>query len=333
MSSITGTESAAAASETVMAPWAAALLQDQPLANYHLIEALAASERAAVFKAEDRRLERVAALKIMVPEKTPSGEVVENFFDEARAVARVRAPGKLVRALDVGRSGPLFFYASQYLPGGSLASRMVRRERRRWYEKEALAVVRDAAEGLQALFEQGLVHRRLAPGNLLHDDTAKHWAIGDVGCATEIAFGGPEEAVGARPDYASPEQCAGEINVDIRTDLYALGVLWYQLVTEELPFAAPTAEETMRMHRETEPTAPRERDPRLSQATSRLIMWLLSKERDSRPRTPRDFLAKLRQHPLLAEVDAETETEADSEAPPAPETRLEDKTPDAEFLD
>lgn len=291
-----------------MPEWAAELLAGGSLAHYRLREAVAANERAAMFKADDQRLERAVALKVLRPAGVPPPAAVENFFDEARAVARVRQPGRLVRALDVGRAGPYFFYAMQWLRGDSLADRLARRERPRWYEREALAFVRDAAEALRALFEEGLVHRRLAPGNFLYDDNAKAWTLAEVGCQTEIVHGDVAALARARPDYAAPELCAGELNVDIRADLYSLGALWHLLLLGEPPFPAASADEMMRAHLEAAPVAPRDRDERISPASSRLILWLLGKEREDRPRSPKDFLARLSRHPLLADA-------ADNDAP------------------
>lgn len=297
-------------------PFVAEWLEAQPVPNYRLGEPLAWRENVAVFRARDQRLERDVALKIMRPARAPSGEAIERFFDEARGVARLRAPG-LVRALDVGRAGPLFFFASRYLRGESLAARMVRRERARWLEKDVLRLMLSVAHALRDLYEHGMGHRRLAPGNLLRDESARRWVIADVGCDTGILYADALSSHRARPWYLAPEQVDDDPVIDIRADLYALGAIGYHCLFGASPFAPENgdidADVLLDRHRRAPLEDPRERDPRLSAATARLLTNLLEKDRDERPRSPKILLARLARHPLL-EGDS---PEGDGDTPPS----------------
>ena len=122
----------------------------------------------------------------------------------------------------------------------------------------------------------------------------------DAGVCMALRFPDEEAARRAYACHASPEQSAGDPNIDIRSDLYSLGSLWHMALLGAPPFKGEPDEQLRRRQEEDAPAA-RELDPRISSATSRLIGWLLSREREERPRTPQEFLAKLAQHPFWAE--------------------------------
>jgi serine/threonine-protein kinase len=269
---------------------------EQPFPGYTVTERLGRGGSAAVFRAKDSRLDREVAIKALIPDLEHNEDAVENFFNEARNVARLRHPN-VVRGLDVGRAGKYFYFAMEYVRGESLAQKLERLERGRLGEEEALRIVRETAVGLQYIFENGLVHRDLKPGNLLLSAEGGV-KICDLGVAREVVAPRQEDFVKASPAYASPEQARGDFDIDIRADLYGLGCTWFQMLTGNPPFQKTTPEETLRAHLEEEPANLRELDPRLSAATSQLVLWLLEKDRDNRPRTPQDFLRKLDKHPL-----------------------------------
>lgn len=280
---------------------------EQPFPGYEVLEKIAQGGMGAVFLARDLRLDREVAIKALVPHLASHADAVEQFFNESRNVARLRHPG-IVRGLDVGRAGKYFYFVMEYARGETLAAKLQRLERGRLPEKESLEIVRQAAEALQYIFENGLVHRDLKPVNLILDGKGGV-KLCDLGVAREIEHPGHDAFVKGSPDYASPEQITGDPNVDIRADLYGLGCTWYHMLTGQPPFRSATPEETLRRHLHEEPKNLRELDPRLSAATSELVRWLLMKDRDERPRTPQAFLARLMKHPRL---------EGASESPAAP---------------
>lgn len=284
--------------------FAAAILERQPLKGYCLQSCLAGSERCAVFKADDRTMERTVAVKIMRPWTGREG-AVEEFFSLAGSIARLRCPG-VARGLDAGRCDGDFFLAYEFLSGETLAAKLTRRQTGRLNEKEALRLAADVAGVLQGLFELGHPHCHVKPSNIVMGEGGKV-GLADIGFAWNVAWPDDAAAFASQPDFLAPEKIAGELNVDIRGDLYSLGATVYFALAGAPVFRGSDAADTLRLHLEAKPASLRDLDPKLSAATSELVLWLLEKDRDARPRTPRDFLKRLKKHPLLAEAAAAEE--------------------------
>ncbi|MDR2390114.1 MAG: serine/threonine protein kinase [Planctomycetota bacterium] len=275
------------------------LLAEQPFPGYRIEKSLASDDRRAVFKAESGLFEQAVALKVMQP-WPERHNAAEDFFPLAGSIARLRTSAA-ARGLDAGRSGRIFFLAYEFTPGENLAERLARRQSGRMSEREALRMVRELARSLQKLFESGQPHGNLKPSNIMLLPEGGEVRLLDIGFAWTLAWPDDADAFAAAPDFLAPERIRGDLNVDVRGDLYSLGAIWYRLLMGEPVFKASTPGETLRMHLDAQPTPPRERDPRLSAATSGLILRLLEKDRDARPRTPRDFLRRLGEHPLFGE--------------------------------
>jgi serine/threonine-protein kinase len=278
------------------------LFEAQPFSGYELQECLEAEGRSAVFKARDAAMERTVAVKALSPSARRES-AVEEFFAEAGSVARVRAQGVL-RGFDAGRGGGAFFMAHELARGDSLDDRLSRRQTGKFTEREAFDIVRRLAGALELLFAAGQRHGDLRPKRIILLPGGELRLAG-IGFAWQTAFADDDGAHLAKPEYLSPERIRGDENYDIRADLYALGCLWWRMLLGEPPFRGSTPGETLRMHLETDPASPRELDPRLSAATSQLMLALLAKDRDARPRTPRDFLKRLAGHPLSENGEGE----------------------------
>lgn len=279
---------------------AQAELWDQPLPGYEILETLHVQRDARMLLARDLRLERTVAVKVLHLDLVHNENAIEHFFNEARNVARLRHPN-LVRALDVGRAGSYFFFVMTHVRGQSLAQRLASLERSRLQEKEVLGILLRGAKGLQAIFEAGLAHRNIKPGNLLLPSSGG-LRITETGVARELAYPSPEAFVRANAAYASPEAAEGETVLDIRADLYALGCCGYEALLGRPPFQGDTADVILQKHREEEPENPRDIDIRISAGTGQLLLWLLRKDRDRRPRTPQQVVSKMMEHPLIHEV-------------------------------
>lgn len=299
--------------------FAADIMARQPFRGYELTACLAADDRRAVFKATDRNMDRTVAVKVMRPFPGRAG-VVEEFFSLAGSIARLRCAGA-VRGLDAGRGDGDFFLAYEFAAGESLAAKLARRQTGRLTEKESLKTIRETAGVLHNLFELGHPHGNLKPANLVLGDGGKAKLL-DIGFAWTLAWPDDQAAFAACPDFLPPERIREDLNVDIRGDLYSLGAIWHWLLTGEPVFRGLTPADTLAMHLEKKPVSVRELDPRLSAATANLVLWLMKKDRDARPRTPREFLRKLRSHPLLQEegggdVEAGDEEAEEGASPPA----------------
>lgn len=313
-----------------MTEFAAGVFEKQPFRGYELRQALASGDRNAVFKAHDKNMDRPVAIKVMRPWRGRDG-VVEEFFSLAGSIARLRCPGA-ARGLDAGRGDGDFFLAYEFLPGESLADKLRRRQAGKLTEKEALKLVREMAVVLQSLFDFGHPHGNFKPSNVMVGEGGKP-RLADIGFAWSLAWPDDESAFRSSPDFLPPERIAGEYNIDIRGDLYGLGAVWFWLVTGRTVFHNADPAETLRQHLEERAPTVRDIDPRLSAATSGMVRWLLEKDRDARPRTPKEFLRKLSSHPLLVGDAGEGEAEQqdgatdEEEAPPVAEGDDQSKSP------
>ena len=268
----------------------------QPFSGYKVVNILGEGPAGPVLLARDTRFEREVVIKTIVPDLEAHEDAAERFFNEARQVARLRHDN-LVRGLDVGRAGKYLYFVMEYIRGETLEKRLAALQTGRIREIEALQHIRQTAAGLQFIFEQGLAHRNLKPANLmLGGGTLK---IADFGVARDLAFPDTQTQALHGAEYASPEIAADESNIDIRSDLYSLGCCWYRMILGRAPFTAESPAVLLRRHISDDPVAPHEADPRIVPATSQLIMWLLQKDREKRPRNPQLFLSKLVTHPLL----------------------------------
>lgn len=262
---------------------AAQTLLSQPFAGYELQECIGCSGPIMLFRARDIALERTVAVKAVLPHPDRA-DAVEQFFTEAGSVAGLKS-NAIARALYAGQSMDLFFMVYEFVTGESLASRLERRSTL-FTEKEAMQLAVQAAELLQALYEKSHPYGCLRPSNLLYvraDDGGQRARLTDIGFAWQIGWASDADAFAARPGYLPPEQLNGELNIDIRGDLWSLGsMLWRVLLGR--PALLPG---------ENESPDPRALDPRISAPTAAVLRWLTEPDRSNRPRTPRDLLNRL----------------------------------------
>lgn len=208
------------------------------LAHYRLGEVLGSGAMGTVYQAHDLGLERGVAVKVLHREIAQDPRMVERFFREARAAAHVNHPN-LAHVYYVGHEGPHSFFAMEYVPGQNLEQAVV--EHGPFTLAAAVAVLAQAAQGLQAAHEAGLVHRDVKPSNLIRrpDGVLK---VTDFGLARsvqgEVELSGAGAVTGT-PTYMSPEQVRGE-TADARTDIYALGLTAFYLLAGHAPFSGPT---------------------------------------------------------------------------------------------
>ncbi|MDR1534638.1 MAG: hypothetical protein LBU64_06005 [Planctomycetota bacterium] len=306
---MTGPDPAIPSSPPAVSPFADGLLAGQPFTGYRLRECLDSDDRRAVFQAETAGSPGMAVIKAIRPWPDRPG-TAEDFFSLAGGIARLRCPSA-ARGRDAGRGGGAFFLAYDPVPGETLA----RRQTGRIGESEALRLVVELARALRDIYEHGHTHGNLKPSNIMLAPKGGKAALLDIGFAWTLAWPDDRAAFLAKSEFLPPERIAGELNVDIRGDLYSLGAIWHWLLFGEPPFKAAAPEEALRLRLESPPVFPRERDPRLSAATSGLMTRLLEKDRDARPRTPGDLMRKLSDHPLLGERETLREGTGDGEAP------------------
>jgi serine/threonine protein kinase len=207
-----------------------------------ILECLGRGGMGAVYKARQPRLDRLVALKILSPEKQGNQKFAERFEREARALARLHHPN-IVAVFDFGEVQGNFYLLMEFVDGLTLRQVL---EDRQLSAGEALAIVPKICEALQYAHEQGIVHRDIKPENILMDKSGR-LKIADFGIAKILGDGErtnltEEQAIGT-PHYMSPEQIEKPQTVDHRADIYSLGVVFYEMLTGELPlgkFLAPS---------------------------------------------------------------------------------------------
>jgi len=200
----------------------------------------------AVYKARQKELDRIVALKILPPDTSQEAAFAERFTREARALARLNHPG-IITIHEFGRADGLYFFLMEYVDGLNLRDLLANG---RISPREALAIVPQICDALQFAHDQGIVHRDIKPENILIDRRGRV-KVADFGLAKLVgagnepmadggaATGSPELTVSGKimgtPNYMSPEQKENPEAVDNRADIYALGVVFYQMLTGELP--------------------------------------------------------------------------------------------------
>lgn len=263
------------------------------LGPYRVRKVLGAGGMGVVFLAHDPHLERPVALKAMLPALAVSPSARQRFLREARAAAAVKHD-HVVTIYQVGEDRGVPFLAMELLAGESLEERLKREGR--LAVGDVLRIGREAAEGLAAAHQRGLIHRDVKPANVWLEGDAGRVKILDFGlarAATEDAHLTQTGAIVGTPGFMAPEQVGGH-PVDARADLFGLGCLLYRLATGALPFQGPDTISTLVAVSEDTPRPPGEVNPALPPAVCALVVRLLAKRPDDRPPSARAVAEEIR---------------------------------------
>ena len=278
--------------------------------NYRVTELIGEGGMGVVYLAEHPGIGRRAAVKILRPGLTDNPELARRFFNEARAANAIRHPG-ITEVFDCGTlpSGTSYI-VMELLEGENLAARL--RDRGPLPEADARRIAAQTASALAAAHAAGIVHRDLKPDNLYlvpddRDATAEMVKVLDFGIAKLGQNGSNVNSVRTRtgsvmgtPSYMSPEQCRGTREIDHRTDIYALGVILYEMLCGRPPFVSEGFGEMVHLHISQPPPPPRTINPSIPEDLERLILWCLAKEPDERMQTMADVHAALTGRPTPA---------------------------------
>ncbi len=287
-------------------------LVGKTLGKYRLVEKLGQGGMAQVYKAYQPDLDRYVAIKILHPHLTGDEDFAARFRREARAVAALEHP-HIVRVYDFDTDEDVAFLVMEHLEGASLKSCLhdldCREERMDLEEVER--IVGALADALDHAHRQGVVHRDVKPSNVFITVSGRP-VLTDFGIARMVDTATITESGGTlgTPAYMSPEQCRGEPG-DARSDIYALGVLLYQLCTGRVPFDADTPYAIILKHITAPLPPPRSICPDLLEAVERVILKALAKDPDDRFQSVDEMGRALR-----------TAIEAPHAAPPPPRRRV-----------
>jgi len=279
------------------------------IGGFQILERIGRGGMGAVYRARQLSMDREVALKILARRLARSEPYVKRFIREARAAAKLDHPN-IVQGIDVGRSGGYYYFAMEFIDGETAAQRLKRDGP--MDEKAALNIALQVAQALEhAHSRANIIHRDVKPQNILitHQGTAK---LADLGLARQtlqadaaITYSGV--ALGT-PDYIAPEQIRGEMNLDGRCDIYALGATLYHLLVGRPPYRGETANVTMAKHLTDPVPDPSRERAGLSPDTCNLVHKAMQKEKTARFQTAEAMVGALRH--ALHQVDRRADAPA-----------------------
>ncbi|MEZ4590234.1 MAG: serine/threonine-protein kinase [Chloroflexota bacterium] len=248
--------------------------------RYEIESELGRGGMATVYLAHDPRFGRKVALKVMSRALRDDPTFRGRFEREARIIATLEHPA-IVPVYDYGESDGQPFLVMRYMPGGTLADRIIARP---FSLETAVPIIQRLAGALDHAHQQGVIHRDLKPGNILFDQYNNAF-LTDFGIV-KLAQGGTVSLTGSgvigTPAYMSPEQIHGEKALDGRSDVYTLGIILFEMLTGRKPYRAETPIKQMMAHVLTPTPSIRALKPDLPEAFEPVMQRVLAKERDDR---------------------------------------------------
>ena len=270
-------------------------LQEALGTGYELERELLGGGMSRVFVAKDKSLGRTIVVKVLPPDLA-AGVNRERFRREIQLAAQLQHP-HIVQLLSAGESGDLLWYTMPYIDGESLRAAIERKKP--FSVQEVTRIMHDVLDALAHAHKRGVVHRDIKPANILTQGS--HALVTDFGVAKALSAALPGAGVGfttagmaiGTPSYMAPEQLAGDPDADHRIDIYAAGLLAYELLSGQSPFAGPSPRETMAAQLTRDPQPLHEVNPSVPAAMSALIMRMLAKDPDQRPASAEEVLEAL----------------------------------------
>ncbi len=258
--------------------------------RYEIIQMLGQGGMGAVYKAKDRELERFVALKVIRPQLAMDPEILARFKQEL-ILARQVTHKNVIRIFDLGEADGIKFITMEFIEGQDLKSLIT--EKGKLSNEEIVRVMEQVFLALEAAHGEGVVHRDLKPQNIMLDKNGKV-AVMDFGIARSTEMGGMTQtgALLGTPEYMSPEQVMGE-HVDARSDLFTMGVIFYQLLVGEMPYKADTVQSAMFKRTRERPKAPIEVDPTVPKMLSDITAKCLEMDVNLRYQSAREVLNDL----------------------------------------
>jgi serine/threonine-protein kinase len=272
---------------------------DLTLGRYLLLERLGEGGMGQVFKARERRLGRVVALKVLRKERIDKPDIVRRFYHEIQAAARLSHPN-IVHAYDAEQVGDAHLFSMEYIDGIDLARLL--KQSGPLPVAQACEYVRQAALALQHIQEHGMVHRDIKPANLMRDNHGGGIKVLDMGlvrlldddsgvpAATKLTRLG---AVMGTVDYIAPEQALNSHKADIRSDLYSLGCTLYHLLTGRVPFPADEPMAKLLAHSCDRALAVEHLRPDVPPPVADIVRKLMAKHPNDRHQRPAELVLDL----------------------------------------
>ncbi len=248
--------------------------------NCRIEEKVGEGGMGVVYRATHTLLKRRVALKVLPKALNPNEEKIARFFSEAESLGTLASP-HIVQIFNVGEEPGFYFIEMEFVAGGDL-DEVIASQGRQGLD-EALPVMKQIASGLRDAHEKNIVHRDLKPANILITTEGKY-KLADFGLAKSLE--GTVEltqdgAVMGTPTYMSPEQCRGD-TVDLRSDVYSLGSLFYYMLTGKKPFESENPMVVVMKHMNEEVRPPTDHVPDLPRSYSNLVERMMAKKPEER---------------------------------------------------
>jgi len=265
-------------------------VQDAIGPSYRILSELGGGGMSRVFLAEEVQVERKVVVKVLPPE-TSAAVSIERFEREVRLAARLQHP-HIVPFLTTGGRGDLLYYIMPFIEGESLRAKLARVGE--LPVPEAVRIIRDVADALAMAHKQGIVHRDIKPDNILL--SGRHALVTDFGVAKAVeksSGSGQLTSMGVAlgtPAYMSPEQATADPHTDHRADIYALGIVAYEMLCGRQPFEASSAQGIIAAHVTQQPQPMERFRANVPPALAMLIMRCLEKKPADRPQTAEELV-------------------------------------------
>ena len=246
--------------------------------RYELIELIGSGGMANVYKAKCHRLNRMVAVKILKSDLADNAEFRRRFRDESQAVAKL-SHANIVSVYDVSSSGDMEYIVMELIDGITLKQYMERRGQMDW--REALHFQTQIMRALAHAHSRGIIHRDIKPQNImvLRDGSVKVADFG-IACLADAAQTLTQEALGS-VHYISPEQARGD-RTDARSDIYSAGVVFYEMLTNRLPFEGDSAVSVAIQHLSSVPLSPRDINENVPEALELICMKAMNPNTEKR---------------------------------------------------
>ena len=256
-------------------------MSQQRISKYQVLEEIASGGQATVYRVWDTQTGSILALKVMHPHLTRDTSYVERFKREAAIASALDHPN-ITRVFEIGQEGDTHFMSMAFLP---LSLHYLIQSQGKLPVDRAVHIAYQICQGMQIAHEHKTFHRDIKPQNILlaPDGTPKITDFG-IARAADLSTMTRTGMVMGTPHYMSPEQADGR--ADIRSDIYSMGIVLYQMLTGDLPFSGETPWEIIRLHREVKPTPLRRVMPGLPRGLDTVVARCLEKDPNRRYQTP-----------------------------------------------
>jgi len=243
--------------------------------RYEILEMLGEGGMGAVYKARDRELTRTVALKVIRPDLVRNPAIIERFKQELRLSHQVTHKN-VIRIYDLGEGEGVKFITMEYIEGKDL--RALIREKKKFTPEETVNVIQQVCQALDAAHSVGVIHRDLKPQNIMRDCSGRILVM-DFGLARTLQGDGMTQtgALVGTMEYMSPEQALG-VELDQRSDIFALGLIFYEMLTGKMPFAAESALASLIKRTQTRPIPVSNIDAHIPEALSGIVSKCLERD-------------------------------------------------------